>query len=243
VTISKGAAALMTIALAVAAYWILPHADLPEYGKFADDTLSPFHARNVLSNLTLLIVGMAGVFWSRRLGDDSPAALALFGGVIATAFGSAWFHLDPLVGDDLNHLTLFWDRAPMTIAFAGLIALVLRDRVFHRPNRLALPLLAISGIATTVYWYWSGNLLPYAFFQFYAAAGTLLMIMLLRPSYTESGYVAAAVFLFGTSKLFEDLDWALFRKWGFGGHPLKHVTGAIAVLMVLLWLVKRSEKA
>jgi hypothetical protein len=119
---------------------------------------------------------------------------------------------------------------------------VLRDRVFHRPSRSALLLLAITGIATTMYWYWSGDLYPYAFFQFYAAAGTLLMIMTLRPSYTESGYVVAAVFLFGISKLFEDLDWALFRKWGFGGHPLKHIASAIAALMILLWLVKRSEK-
>jgi hypothetical protein len=77
----------MTIALAVAAYWVLPHADFPDYGKFAGDTVS--HAHNVFSNLGLLVVGIAGVFSSRRFVADRAAALTLFAGVIATAFGSA----------------------------------------------------------------------------------------------------------------------------------------------------------
>ncbi len=244
-TISKAFAALSAIALAIVAYRVLPHADLPHYGKFADDQLST--SRNVWSNAGLLIVGFAGVWWavrSRRvLADDFAAALALFGGVIATAFGSAYFHADPLAGGDLNRFTLLWDRLPMVIAFAGLIALVLRDRVFHRANRIVLPLLALFGVAATLYWYWSGDLYPYAFFQFYAAAGTLLMVMALRGAYTESGYVVAAVFLFGIAKLFEDLDWELFRRWGVGGHPLKHVAAAIAASMILLWLGKRRARA
>ena len=243
-TISK-AVAVLTIAFAIGSYWFLPHGDFADYGRFADDTVST--SRNVLSNAGLLLVGAAGVWWSMRrrseLADDFAATLALFGGVIATAFGSAYFHSDPLVRGELNRFTLFWDRLPMTIAFAGLLALVLRDRVFHRPNRIALPLLAMAGIATTLYWYGSGDLHPYAFIQFYAAAGTLLMMTALRPSYTESGYVVAAVFLFGMAKVFEDLDWDLFRRWGVGGHPLKHVAAAIATLMILLWLMKRRARA
>jgi hypothetical protein len=130
----------------------------------------------------------------------------------------------------------------MTIAFAGLITLILHDRVI-RSTRFALPLVAIIGVATSIYWYTSGDLWPYAFFQLYAAVGTLLLIMLLPPSYTESGYVVAAVVLFGISKLFEDLDWEIFRAWGIAGHPLKHIASAIAALMILLWLVKRRATA
>lgn len=212
--------------------------DPEDYGRFADDVHGT--SRNVLSNLALLVVGTAGVVWVlRHRGDDAAAALALFGGVIATAIGSASFHLEPEVGRALNRPKLFWDRLPMTVAFAGLLALVMRDRVFHRPNRLPLPLLAAAGMATTVYWYVTHDLYPYAFFQLFAAAGTLLMICALRPSTTEAGYVAGAVFLFGVAKLLEDFDDAIYARYGFGGHPLKHVAGAAAALLVLLWLIKR----
>lgn len=245
-TISKGVAAL-TLVLLFALRGVLPHRDIPGYGDFADDAGSTFHARNVLSNVGLLLAGAAGVVWAmrhrRELGDDVAAAMTLFGGVVLTAFGSAYFHLTPLDGGALNRFTLLWDRLPMTVALAGLLALVLRDRVFHRPNRFALPLLALAGIGTVVYWYWSQDLYPYAFFQFYAAAGTLLMIVTLRPSYTEAGYVAASVILFGLAKVFEDFDRAIHEHWGIGGHPLKHVAGAIAVVTILLWLAKRSARA
>lgn len=244
-TISKAVAAL-TVALAIASYWFLPHADFPNYGKFADDAVSTF--RNVVSNAALLVVGVAGTWWSmrhrRELADDYRAAMALFVGLILMAFGSAYFHASPLdLRGELNRFTLLWDRMPITVGLAGMLALVLRDRVFHRPNRIALPLLVVAGIATTLYWYWTGDLWPYAFFQFYAAAGTLLLIMTLRPSYTEAGYVAAAVFMFGISKVFEDFDHQIHAHWGIGGYPLKHVAGVIAALMILFWLRKRSARA
>lgn len=244
-TISKAVAALTIVAL-FALRPILPHRDLAGYGRFADDALSTFHARNVFSNVGFVLVGAVGVLWvlrhRRELADDWAAAVTLFGALIATALGSAYFHITPLDGAEMNRFTLLWDRLPMTVTFAGLLALVLRDRVFHRPNRLALPLLALTGIATTLYWYWSWDLYPYAFFQLYAAVGTLLLVAALRPSYTEAGYVAAGVFLFGISKVFEDFDHAIYSKWGVGGHPLKHVLGALAAVMILLWLQKRSAR-
>lgn len=240
---AEGAVAALTVVLAIGMWWVLPHADFPAYGRFADDR-DGNTARNVVSNLGLLIVGTAGVWWAmRNRQDDRAAALILFAGVIAAGLGSMYFHAQPLAGGRLNRAALLWDRMPMTIAFAGLIALVLRDRVLQRPNRFVLPLLVVIGLATALYWYWSGDLYPYAFFQFYTAAGTLLMIMTLRPRYTEAGYVAAAVVLFGMSKVFEDFDWAIHAGWGIGGHPLKHAVSALAAVMILLWLAKRRARA
>ncbi len=243
---AEGGVAALTIVLAIVSYWLLPHADFPNYGKFADDAVST--SRNVYSNVGLLIVGAIGVWWTmRHRSEDYAATMTLFGGLIATAFGSAYFHATPLIhgqlGGELNRWTLLWDRLPMTVAFSGFLALVMRDRVFHRPNRFALPVLAAIGIATTLYWYGSGDLWPYAFFQFYLAAGTLLMIMALPPSFSEAGYVVASVFVFGLSKIFEDFDHEIRAHWRIGGHPLKHIAGAIAALMILLWLQKRSVRA
>lgn len=241
-TISKHAVAALTIVALIALYWVLPHQEFPNYGHFADDAVFP--SRNVVSNLAFILVGGPAVLWvmrhRRELGDDYDAAMTLFLGMIATAFGSAYFHLEPLANGELNRTTLFWDRLPITIALAGLLALVLRDRVFHRPNRFALLLLTIAGMATVLYWYWSNDLYPYGFFQLYAGVGSLLMIAILRPSYTEAGYLVAALAFFGISKVFEDFDHAIFAHWPVGGHPLKHIASAIAAWMILLWLKKRS---
>ena len=227
---------LLTVAMAVVAWRVLPHQDLAGYGHFADDAGPGFNTLNVVSNAGFLIAGLVGLW---RLPRKNAAAMALFGGVVATAFGSAYFHVRPLIGEELNRFTLLWDRLPMTVAFAGLLALVLHDRGVE--SRLALPLLTAAGVGTVLWWYWSRDLFPYGFFQLYAAAGTLLMITILRPRFTEAGYVVAGVVLFGVAKLFEDLDHEIFRKWPVGGHPLKHVAGALAALMILLWLTKRKQ--
>jgi hypothetical protein len=200
--------------------------------------------RNVVSNLGFLLVGIAGVWWSvenrEQLGADLPAAIALFAATGLTAFGSSWFHLEPLVAGKLNRFGLLLDRLPMTIAFAALLALVLRDRMFRDAGSLLLLLLLATGLATLAYWYVCNRLFPYAFFQGYAALGTLLLIGVLRPTYTGAGYVVAGVFLFGAAKAFEAFDAQIYRRLRFGGHPLKHIAGALAALMILWWLVARE---
>lgn len=240
--------ALLTIVALIALSFVPRlHSDPEDYPFFADDAAHPL--RNVVSNAGLLAVGSAGVTWAarnrRRLADDFAAAMTLFAGVIATAFGSAYFHSFPLEHGALNRFTLLWDRLPMSVAFAGTLALVLRDRVFRAPRRLALPLLVGTGVATVLYWYLtpSHDLYPYAFFQLYTAAGTLLMVLFLRPSYTEGRFVVAAVLLFGMAKVVEERDDALYARFGFGGHPLKHVAAAVAALMILAWLMKRRARA
>jgi len=242
VTISNGsrelAVLMLAIALAIASWWFLPHADPADYARFADD---PFNARNAYSNAGFLVVGIVALCSRRVRADD--AAIILFAALIATAAGSAFFHLRPLTPDGgINRSRLLWDRLPMMFAFAGMLALVLRDRM-SRPPRFALPALAIIGVATVFYWYFTNDLFPYALFQLLVPAGTLLMIMMLRPRFTETGYVVAGTVLFGVAKLFEDFDDAVFAHWGIGGHPLKHVTAAAAALMIFLWLMKRTAIA
>lgn len=225
------AASLLAIAIGIASWWFLPREDPKDYGQFADSIFL-----NVVSNAGFLIVGGAGLLLRR----NDAAAKTLFIGVILTAFGSAYFHADPLdAAGDLNRFTLLWDRLPMTIAFAGFLALVLHDRV--GVSRWTLPLLAVIGIATVVWWYVTNDLFPYALFQLFAPVGTLILITVLQPRFTEAGYLAAGVFLFGIAKVFEALDDAIAKLGPIGGHPLKHVAGALAALMILLWLVKRHD--
>lgn len=217
-----------------------------DYGRFADD-VAGHGLRNVVSNAGFLIVGIAGFFTVRRkeAGDDYAAALTFFAGVTLTAFGSAWFHLQPLIDGQLNRDRLLLDRLPMTIAFAALLALVFRDRVFRRHHAWLLPLMIVLGVATLMFWYYEcatcDSLLPYAFFQGYTAAGTLLLLALPHPTYTGARWVLAAVVFFGLAKVCELRDRQFFDAMQFGGHPLKHVAGALAALMILLWLTRRRR--
>jgi hypothetical protein len=232
------AAVVVVTLVALIVLWVLyPDLNDRDYGKFADD-VAGHGLRNVLSNAGFLLVGIAGFFCIRRrdLGGDDAAALTFFAGVTLTAFGSAWFHLQPRIGGMLNRGGLLLDRLPMTIAFAALLALVFRDRVLRRHHRWLLPLMIVLGTASLVYWYACDRLLPYAFFQGYTAAGTLLLIALLRPTYTGARYMLAAVVFFGIAKVCEARDQQFFDALQFGGHPLKHVAGALAALMILLWL-------
>ena len=237
------AAVVIVTLIALIALWVLfPDLNDRDYGKFADD-LAGHGLRNVLSNAGFLIVGIAGFFCIRKkdAGDDYAAALTFFAGVTLTAFGSAWFHLQPLIDHELNRERLLLDRLPMTIAFAALLALVFRDRVFRRHHAWLLPLMIAIGVATLVYWYKKDLLFPYAFFQGYTAAGTLLLLALPGPVYSGARWLAAAVVFFGVAKLCEVGDQWMFDRVQFGGHPLKHVAGALAALMILLWLRLRRH--
>jgi hypothetical protein len=216
--------------------------DAPDYARFAGD--AHWNTANVLSNLGFLIVGVLGLAMMRRahLGDDDIAAIVFFAGVTLTAFGSAWFHLRPLENGATNVDTLFVDRLPMTIAFAGLIALALRDRVFSRPYPSVLPLLVVIGLATVVWWYRTADLFPYAFFQAWTAAGMLLLLVAFRPRHSHSHYLVVALLLFGLAKACEAFNARIYALTAqtIAGHPLKHIAGALAVWMVLLWLRKRA---
>lgn len=236
------AVAVATFVALIVLWLLFPDLHDRDYGRFADD-VAGHRMRNVLSNAGFVVVGMAGFLCIRKrdAGDDYAAALTFFAGVTLTAFGSAWFHLQPLIGGKLNRGALLLDRLPMTIAFAALLALVFRDRVLRRHHAWLLPLMIALGVASLGYWYKEDRLLPYAFFQGYTAAGTLLLLALPRPSYSGARYLIAAVLFFGIAKVCEARDQQIFDVLRFGGHPLKHVAGALAALMILLWLRFRRD--
>src|ERR1044071_240917 len=112
------------IAVFVAACVLLPRvAQDPTYHAFADERpwLGVPHAADVLSNLAFALVGLFAVarlvsHRRPRLGpatESGPWCVAI--GLIGSALGSAWCHLEP------SNASLFWDRLPMTLVFAGVI--------------------------------------------------------------------------------------------------------------------------
>lgn len=105
-----------------------PIAQLPDYHSFADQrALGPIgNAADVLSNLGFLAVGILGLLMVQRSRavahlDDVRFSYGLFFlALIATALGSAWYHL---ASDDLRLLS---DRLPIALACAGLLAATAR---------------------------------------------------------------------------------------------------------------------
>src|SRR5271155_1101190 len=179
---------------------------------------------NVVSNLPFLAVGAAGL-WRFR---DDPATIVLFLGIFLTGIGSSYYHWDP------NDRTLFWDRLPMTLAFAAILSLVVAERVNARAGAVLLwPALAI-GLFSLLLWRWTGDLRLYFWVQFFPGLAVLLLFVLYPPKYTGTYYWITAAALYALAKVFEFSDGAIYSAGYFlSGHTLKHLAAAAACFVIL----------
>lgn len=222
--------------LLLVALFAPPLAQPGQYHAFADQrTLWGLpHGLDVLSNLPFAAAGAAGLWLLRRAGATLPrgqsaCAALFFAGLLLTAAGSAWYHLQP---DDLG---LAIDRGGMAIAFAGLVGLLAAAQVSERagvPAALAMLLAGPLAIAT---WLASGNLLPWALVQ----AGGVLLIVLFGSGPAGAGGLQVRWWLvllaYLAAKGFEAADHALFEASGqlLAGHTMKHLVAALAAWPVL----------
>jgi hypothetical protein len=138
---------------------------------------------------------------------------------------------------------VFWDRLPITVAFMGLFAAFIADRIDCRAGLLLLPVLVGLGIVSVIYWAWSesvgqGDLRPYAVVQFFPMLAIPLICVLFPPRWLDARFVVAMVVVYGLAKLFELLDERIFDLLGgaVSGHSLKHVAAAAAAYVALVML-------
>jgi Ceramidase len=133
---------------------------------------------NVVSNIPFLVVGAVGLV---RCSKD-PATIVLFLGFLLTGIGSSYYHWDP------SDATLFWDRLPMTLSFAAIFALVVKERVGDRAGAILLwPMLAI-GVASLLWWLGMDDLRLYFWAQFFPAVALLVLLALYPARYTHGRY-------------------------------------------------------
>jgi hypothetical protein len=171
---------------------------------------------DVVSNLPFAVVGLIGLLRFRDF-----AARVVFLGIFATAFGSAYYHLNP---DDAR---LFWDRLPMTVAFMSIFAMAIRQR------RLVVPLVMV-GVASIVWWRLTGNLWPYGLVQFGSMA-----VLIVIAFHSEPGLWPVIVW-YGLSKVTEYFDKQIYSVSPLSGHTLKHLLAGIGAWYVLRWLHRPS---
>jgi hypothetical protein len=207
-----------------------------DYHRFADQRtfFGIPNFWNVVSNLPFVLVGAAGLWRFHR----EPATVVLFSGMVLTGFGSAYYHLNP---DDA---ALVWDRLPMTLCFAAILAAVIDERVHARAGSIMLlPLLAV-GVLSILLWRWTDDLRLYAWSQFFTFFAVVVILRCFEPRYTGTGYWIGAVVLYALAKLFEFYDHAIFAAGQIlSGHTLKHFAAAAACLSILMLLQNRRPLA
>ena len=228
---------LAVAALAVLAA-LLPATGLPAgYHDFADQRtlLSLPHALDVLSNLPFAVMGAWGLWWLRRVPLDrlgtAQRGLAglLFIGLIATAFCSSGYHLDP------HDAGLCIDRVGMSLAFAGLLGLAAADRISARAGVALAALVAVAAPATALVAWLGGNMTPWAVLQ---GGGLVLLaaLALRRPQPRALGFsIIGVIAFYALAKALELADAPVFAltQQLISGHSAKHLVAALAAWPVV----------
>ena len=215
---------------------IPPIAQDQSYHQFADQrTLFGVpNFWNVVSNFPFLAVGAAGLWRVRH----DMATVIFFLGVFLTGIGSSYYHWNPSDG------TLFWDRLPMTLCFAAILALVVHERANARAGAILLwPSLAI-GLFSLLLWHWTDDLRLYFWAQFFPGIALLLLFLLYPPKYSGTRYWIFAAGLYALAKVFEFSDIPIFLAGHLlSGHTLKHLAAAAACFTILRYFEMRRPIA
>jgi hypothetical protein len=240
-TRALGFIALGVVALGLA-FCLPPIPQNQSYHAFADDRtmLGVPNFLNVASNLPFVVVGVLGLRLLLRpdaVGPEGPALepverwplLVLFAGVLLTGFGSSYYHLAP------NNDRLVWDRLPMTVAFMGLFAGMIGERISVRAGAWLLGPLVWLGFASVLTWHLgeqrgAGDLRLYGFVQFYPLVTIPLLIWLFPARYTRAGDVFVALGWYLLAKVLEIgfVDQGIYAAGRLvSGHTLKHLTAAL----------------
>jgi hypothetical protein len=218
-----------------------PIAQDARYHAFAD-TRSFFgipNFWNVASNVPFLLIGIAGLRLCRRPGTQGSRRSwsAFFAGTALVGFGSGYYHWMPV------HTSLAWDRLPMTIAFMALLSALVSEHTEEKFERRMLPTAVGVGIASVMWWRYTGDLRFYAWVQF-APLLTIAYVMVRFPArYTERRYLVYGLLCYALAKVAEAADAQVFSATSsvLSGHSLKHLLAALAPFSVYMMLARRTR--
>jgi predicted membrane channel-forming protein YqfA (hemolysin III family) len=222
---------------------MLVHGPIPQfagYHDFADRRawLGIPNAADVLSNAGFALVGLWGT-WALR-GEPHRYRLFLWA-LLLTAFGSAFYHLAP------DNDRLVWDRLPIALACAGILAAVHAETHSAPQSRLVAWGLAIAAIGSVLWWSLTersgaGDLRPYLLIQ----GAPLVLVPLWQALHgsprADRIAFGAAILLYVVAKAAELSDGAMLDVLGFAsGHTLKHLLAAAASAVIVARVVQRAR--
>ena len=238
--------------VALAAVAMAVHGPIPQlahYHEFADRRafLGLANAGDVLSNVPFALVAVWGLAMLRghaareRLGTALAGWMLFLLALLATAIGSSYYHLAP---DDAR---LAWDRLPIALACAGLLAATYAQTHRRAPGlTLALGLAAFA-VASVAWWSFTdlhgpGDLRPYLLLQ----GAPLVLIPLWQwidgSPRAQRWALAAAIALYALAKAAELGDHAVYDALGFAsGHTVKHLLAAAASAVLVAHMASSSR--
>jgi hypothetical protein len=226
-----------------------PIPQLPNYHAFADrrEVFGIPHWGDVISNAGFAFVGIWGLrvlVTSRRIAPERAGSLGygvFFISLLLTAFGSSFYHWAP------DNDRLVWDRLPIALACAGLLAAV-RAESKRSTNEVAwTTALALVAVSSVFWWQVTetvgqGDLRPYLLLQ----GLPLVLIPLWQAnagaSRTTRAAFGAAVLLYVVAKVAELSDHAIYAQLGLiSGHTIKHVLATISAAILVAQLAWRPR--
>jgi hypothetical protein len=238
---------LITILAVIALLLHGPIAQLAHYHEFADQRsgLGLPNLADVLSNAGFALLGLFGLLRLRPM-RHQPAISAGWAGyclflvaLVLTAIGSSFYHLAP------DNARLLWDRLPVALACAGLLAAVRAEtQLASGRHRYAL-LLVIGAVASVAWWYFTelqgaGDLRPYLLLQGLPLILIPLWQAIHRAPAADRRAFAIALFLYVLAKVAELHDHELLEILGWiSGHTLKHLLATAAAAALVNRLVQR----
>ena len=246
-TYRTGLLIFLTAAVIAGVYLLAPPiAQDPAYHDFADTrhVLGIPRFGDVVSNVPFTLAGLAGLGglflgWFGVPAADARARLpyaVFFAGVALVGPASGYYHWNP------NSETLFWDRVFLTVAFMGLVAAIIADRVHRGPAAgWVLALLVAAGFASVLSWSagearGAGDLRAYFLVQFYPLFAVPLVLWLFPEGMrVKSLFIAWAVGFYVMAKVAELYDAELFALFGgaVSGHTIKHLLAALGPVAVI----------
>jgi hypothetical protein len=217
------------------------------YHEFADQsaTFGIPHAADVLSNAGFALVAIWGWLTLRRrrasehLRAGWPGYRLFLIGLFLTAFGSAFYHLAP------DNIRLIWDRLPIALVCAGLLAGVRGDIQGGSKTAIDAIVLALIAVASVAWWAitdsnGAGDLRPYLLLQGLTLILVPLWQAIHRAPRTDRIAFSTAMGLYILAKLAEVLDHEIATALGFvTGHTLKHLIATAATAAIVWGLTRR----
>ena len=221
------------------------------YHDFADHAnfLGIPYANDVLSNLGFALVGAWGVLslWPQRQHRALLAGRVGYGvfliGLILTALGSAYYHLAP------DNDRLLWDRLPIALACAGLLAGAWAETALPKRYALAATCLLIIYAITSVFWWYVGelngksDLRPYLLLQILPIVLIPLWQAIYQSPQRDRLWFGAAFLLYVLAKLAElnDHEFLAMSHGLVSGHTLKHLLATAAAAALVHRLIERTR--
>lgn len=233
------------IAVLMLAYGVIEQP--ANYHDFADHSTwaGVSHAADVFSNFGFAVIGLWG-WWKLSPRRDQPAIRAgwfgyrlLLIGLMLTAAGSSYYHLAP---DDYR---LLWDRLPIALACAGLLAGVRAETVARYDARLEAAILALLAVLSVVWWYFTslqgqGDLRPYLLLQLLPILLVPLWQALHGSDARDRLWFGAALAIYVVAKVTELNDHEILAAAGLiSGHTIKHLLATLAAALIVGRLVGR----